>query len=52
MICKLCNIFMRTGTHYEIKNGKKIARRYDECPKCHFCQYYNRSNSQEKKFTQ
>lgn len=48
MICKICNIFMKSGTHYEIKNGKKIARRYDECPRCHFCQYNNRNNTQEK----
>ena len=37
---------VKTGTS---KKGKMITRRYDECPKCHFCQYNNRNNNQEKK---
>ena len=49
MVCKICKVLMYSGTHYENKKGKMIARRYDECPRCHFCQYNNRNNSQEKK---
>lgn len=47
MICKICNIPMKSGTIYEKTNKRGISRRYDECPKCHFRKYNNVSNSQE-----
>lgn len=48
MLCRKCNIQMFSGTSYEDVNGKKIAKRYDECPKCHFRKYNNGKNRQEK----
>lgn len=49
MLCKVCNIQMISGTSYEEKNGKKVAKRYDECPKCYFRKYNNGKNLQENK---
>lgn len=48
MICKECNVRMIPGTRYEEKDGKKVIRRYDECPKCHFRKYNNGKNNQGK----
>lgn len=38
---------MATGTTYEHKNGKHSAKRYDECPKCHYKKYNNSPNFQD-----
>lgn len=48
MLCKECNLVMKSGTTYEIKNEKVISRRFDECPKCHFRKYNKEKNTQEK----
>lgn len=48
MLCRKCNIQMISGTSYEEMNGKKMAKRYDECLKCHFRKYNNGKNRQEK----
>ena len=48
MICKGCKVPMYSGTHYENQKGKMIVYRYDKCTRCHFCQYNNRNNSQER----
>lgn len=47
LICKVCNVVMKSGTSYEHKNGQNSSRRYDECPKCHFVKYNNNPNFQE-----
>lgn len=47
MICKECNVNMKTGTSYEKVNGKISAKRYSKCPVCHFRKYNNLSNVQE-----
>lgn len=39
---------MIPGTRYDEVNGKKMAKRYNECPKCHFRKYNNGKNRQEK----
>lgn len=44
MICKVCNIFMKSGIRYEQTNKRGISRRFNECPKCHFRKYDDRSN--------
>lgn len=47
MLCKKCNIPMKSGTTYERKDKRGISKRYDECPKCHFRKYNSAANSQE-----
>lgn len=47
MICRTCNVVMKSGTSYDHKNGKSSSKRYDECPKCHFKKYNNSTNFQE-----
>ena len=47
MICKKCNVSMKTGTSYEKVDGKIFAKRYSECPVCHFRKYINSLNIQE-----
>lgn len=39
MICRVCNVVMKSGTSYEQKNGQNTRKRYDECPKCHYRKY-------------
>lgn len=51
MICERCMVVMKSGTLYQQYNGKNIARRYDECPKCKARKYNNQPNLQET-FTQ
>lgn len=48
MVCKKCKITMHSGTHYEINKDKRIMKRYDECPKCHFRMESKQNNNQEK----
>lgn len=48
MICKKCNVSMKTGTSYEKVDGKISAKRYSECPVCHFRKYNNLANVQER----
>lgn len=49
MLCRDCNVVMKTGTSYQQKkNGKdKGWKRYNECPKCHTKLYNNSPNFQE-----
>lgn len=44
MICKWCDVVMKSGTHYE--QGKS-PKRYNECPKCGDKVYNNGKNFQE-----
>lgn len=40
MLYKECNIPMRSGTTYEMKDKRCILSKcFDECPKCHFGKY-------------
>lgn len=49
MLCKRCNVVMRTGTRYEQRKGRDRPshRRYYECMKCGDKVYTNTPNFQE-----
>lgn len=37
MICKTCNILMKSGTAYKKDDKRGVSsKRFYECPKCHF----------------
>lgn len=41
MLCKRCNMKMKSGTRYEKRGGIK-SNKYNECPRCHERKYINR----------
>lgn len=49
MLCKTCNIIMRTGISFEQKKGKNLSKYYFECPKCHNKIYTYNANFQDEK---
>ena len=43
---------MVTGTHYEVNNGRRTSKRYNECPKCHFRKYSSSNKNGQEKYKQ
>lgn len=47
MMCVRCKIEMKSGTSYENKGDKPLARRFYKCIKCHNKVYSKKPNFQE-----
>ena len=49
MLCRDCNVVMKTGTSYQQKRNDKDKcwKRFNKCPKCHTKFYTKAPNFQE-----